>query len=63
MTKRIKWIHDKTCNQMRCFNDPAWESLWWGGVADTNYLYPARWGWIKKKYNLLTNHFKNLHLS
>ena len=21
---------------------------WWGGVvADTNYLYPARWGWIK----------------
>jgi len=20
---------------------------WWGGwVADTNYLYPARWGWI-----------------
>ena len=19
-----------------------------GGVADTNYLYPARWGWIKK---------------
>ena len=19
----------------------------WGGVADTNYLYPARWGWIK----------------
>ena len=36
-----------------CFNDPAWESLWVGGVggmADTSYLYPARWGWIKKIY-------------
>ena len=33
---------------MGCFNDPAWESLWVGWwVADTNYLYPARWGWIK----------------
>ena len=21
-----------------------------GVVADTNYLYPARWGWIKKLY-------------
>ena len=21
-----------------------------GGVADTNYLYPARWGWIKNNY-------------
>ena len=22
---------------------------WVGGwLADTNYLYPARWGWIKK---------------
>ena len=22
---------------------------WWGGwVADTNYLYAARWGWINK---------------
>ena len=20
----------------------------WGVVADTNYLYPARWGWINK---------------
>ena len=20
-----------------------------GGVADTNYLYPARWGWINYK--------------
>ena len=20
-----------------------------GGVADTNYLYPARWGWIKNE--------------
>jgi len=19
---------------------------WWWWVADTNYLYPARWGWI-----------------
>ena len=24
-----------------------------GGVADTNYLYPARWGWIK--YNIYLN--------
>ena len=22
-----------------------WGGGWW--VADTNYLYPARWGWIK----------------
>ena len=22
-----------------------------GGVADTNCLYPARWGWIKKYEN------------
>ena len=23
----------------------------WGGVvADTNYLYPARWGWINNIY-------------
>ena len=42
---------------MGCFNDPAWTTttrrvcVWWGGggVADTNYLYPARWGWIKSK--------------
>ena len=37
-------------NKMGCFNDPAWKVFgWWGGVglvADTNYLYPARWGWI-----------------
>ena len=36
--------------------------LWWwccgggvggvGGVADTNYLYPARWSWVNKIYNL-----------
>ena len=36
---------------MGCFNDPAWKVCGWGGmggwVADTNYLYPARWGWIK----------------
>ena len=32
---------------MGCFNDPAWKVCgggWW--VADTNYLYPAHWGWI-----------------
>ena len=27
---------------------------WWGGggggVADTNYLYPARWGWINTHF-------------
>ena len=24
---------------------------WWrGGVADTNYLYPARWGWINYEH-------------
>ena len=37
---------------MGCFNDPAWKVCgWWGGggVADTNYLYPARWGWINYK--------------
>jgi len=31
---------------MGCFNDPALKVCGWGGVADTNYLYPARWGWI-----------------
>ena len=33
-------------NKMGCFNDPAWEKVCgWvgGGVADTNYLYQARW--------------------
>ena len=38
---------------MGCFNDPAWKVCGWGGgggVADTNYLYPARWGWIKNIY-------------
>ena len=24
-----------------------------GGVADTNYLYPARWGWININYLIL----------
>ena len=23
---------------------------WVGWVADTNYLYPARWGWIKNNF-------------
>ena len=34
---------------MGCFNDPAWKVYGWvGGVlADTNYLCPARRGWIK----------------
>ena len=31
---------------MGYFNDPAWKVCGW--VADTNYLYPARWGWINK---------------
>ena len=30
-----------------------WDIIGWGivggTVADTNYLYPARWGWINKK--------------
>ena len=49
-------------SKMGCFNDPAWKACgWWGGdvvgwwrggVADTNYLYPARWGWIN---NLIFN--------
>ena len=33
-------------NKMGCFNDPAWKVCGWVVVADTNYLYPARWGWI-----------------
>ena len=45
---------------MGCFNDPAWTTttrrvcVWWvvGGVADTNYLYPACWGWIKNNVSL-----------
>ena len=40
---------------MGCFNDPPWKvCVWWGGggvVADTNYLYPARWGWINNLYH------------
>ena len=41
-------------NKMGCFNDPAWKVCgWWGGgVADTNYLYPARWGWINSSLGL-----------
>ena len=27
----------------------GWLVWWGGGVADTNYLHPARWGWIKKE--------------
>ena len=53
---------------MGCFNDPAWTTTtrrvcgWWGGgvvgwwcgrVADTNYLYPARWGWINNCFRPL----------
>ena len=30
-----------------------------GGVADTNYLYTARWGWIKIHHHL---HDEHLHL-
>ena len=35
-------------NKMGCFNDPAWKVcvVWLGWVADIDYLYPARWGWI-----------------
>ena len=43
---------------MGCFNDPVRNvcGLWWGGwVADTNYLYPARWGSIN--YELLAVFF------
>ena len=45
---------------MGCFNDPAWKVSGWvvgGGVADTNYLYPARWGSInsQQKYHRETN--------
>ena len=35
--------------------------VWWGGVGgglggvgDTNYLYPARWGWIKNTSSMTT---------
>ena len=49
---------------MGCFNDPARRAredstrtevcVWWvGWVADTNYPYPARWGWINKKNELI----------
>ena len=41
-------------NKMVCFNDPALNVCvwlgWWGEVADTNYLYPALWGWINRFY-------------
>ena len=38
---------------MCCFNDPAWKVCGWGGVvADTNYIYPARWGWINSSLGL-----------
>ena len=41
-------------NKMGCFNVPALKVCGWGGVggwwvADTNYLYPAQWGWINRK--------------
>ena len=45
-----------------CFNDPAWESLcvgWVGRVADTIYLYPARWGWINI---IIEPHIKNVNV-
>ena len=28
-----------------------------GGGADTNYLYPARWGWIKNNNHLVITFF------
>ena len=49
---RIILVHFNK-HKMGCFNDPAWTTttqrvcVWLGGVADTNYLYPASWGWIK----------------
>ena len=45
-------------NKMGCFNDPALKvCVWWGGwVADTNYLYPACWGWIKKTESLVCSY-------
>ena len=57
---------------MGCFNDPAWKVCgWWGGgggggVADTNYLYPARWGWINSSLGLdqyfFTDHIRYANL-
>ena len=45
-----------TYNKMGCFNDPAWKVCGWGGwVADTNYLYPARWGWINNLHPIKHN--------
>ena len=51
-------------NKMGCFNDPAWKVCGSGVVADTNYLYPARWEWINsslgldQQFNLHKNPFK-----
>ena len=45
-------------NKMGCFNDPDCKVCGWvvgwvvGWVADTNYLYPARWGWINSSLGL-----------
>ena len=36
-----KEINKHVKNKMGCFSDPAWRAR-----EDTNYLYPARWGWI-----------------
>ena len=47
---------------MGFFNDPAWESLWdVGWVADTNYLYPARRGWINQKKNKDNTAYINIY--
>ena len=49
---------------MGCLNDPAWNVCGWGGVgggvADTNYLYPIRWGWINKYTNLVSWMYINI---
>ena len=51
-----KIVHDIlsviiTQDKMGCFNDSDWKVCGWGGwcLADTNYLYPARWGWINQE--------------
>ena len=43
-------------NKMGCFNDPHARKFVGGvggfWVADTNYLYPARWGWINFSHQM-----------
>ena len=48
----FNWFERRKMNKMGCFNDLAWKVCGWGGVADTNYLFPARWGWINSSLGL-----------